>query len=175
MIFLHTELNPTQRILKPTFQLKQLDDEDSDIYLQTKIETYLKRPVGLHSLTYPEFYRWWRSATTAEQKKVTAEHEGEDYSVKCKGSDDFEEFLCARKTLDGAQARLSDLLQRCDAQVGDGHDLLALNRALQANGVPQPVLNAVEKHYNANGVDSLPRSVSSRGLPHRGADLLRVH
>ena len=159
VIFLHTELNPTQRMLKPTFQLKQLDDEDSDIYLQTKVETYLKRPVGLHSLTYPEFYRWWRSATTAEQKKATAEHEGEDYSVKCKGSDDFEEFLCARKTLDGAQARLSDLLQRCDAQVGDGHDLLALNRALKANGVPQPVLNAVEKHYNANGVDSLPRNL----------------
>ena len=51
VIFLHTELNPTQRMLKPMFQLKQLDDEDSDIYLQTKIETYLKRPVGLHSLT----------------------------------------------------------------------------------------------------------------------------
>ena len=33
---------------------------------------WLKRPVQLTSLTYPEFYRWWRSATPAEQKKASS-------------------------------------------------------------------------------------------------------
>ena len=67
VIFLQTELNPCQRMLKPNFELDALSEDSEDIYLQTKLETYLKRPTQLHSLTYPEFYRWWRSATQDEQ------------------------------------------------------------------------------------------------------------
>ena len=47
------------------------------IYLQTKLESYLKRSTQLDALTYPEFYQWWRSATQDEQKKaarVTTQH-----------------------------------------------------------------------------------------------------
>ena len=52
VLFLHKELNPSQRMLKPSFQLKYLDDEDSHIYLQTKLQTYLKRASCLYNLTY---------------------------------------------------------------------------------------------------------------------------
>ena len=44
VIFLQTELNPCQRMLKPKFELNSLSDDSEDIYLQTKLETYLKRP-----------------------------------------------------------------------------------------------------------------------------------
>ena len=153
VLFLHTELNPTQRMLKPKFQLKQLDDDDSDIYLQTKLQTYLKRSTSLHTLTYPEFYRWWRPATVAENKKAS---EVEAYSIQCKGSDDFQEFLCAKEKLDNAHVLLSEVLADCEVDVSDGHDLLALCRALQRLGIPQCVFDAVERHYNNLGIESLP-------------------
>ena len=52
VIFLHTELNPCQRILKPKFELDTLSEDSDDIYLQTKLETYLKRPIQVDS--YPD-------------------------------------------------------------------------------------------------------------------------
>ena len=151
VLFLHTELNPTQRMLKPKFQLKQLDDDDCD--LQTKLQTYLKRPTSLHTLTYPEFCRWWRPATVAENKKAS---EVEAYSIQCKGSDDFQEFVCAKEKLDSAHVLLSEVLADCEVDVSDGHDLLALCRALQRLGIPQCVFDAVERHCNNLGIESLP-------------------
>ena len=68
VIFLQPELNPCQRMLKPKFELDSLAEDSEDIYLQTKLETYLKRPTQLDSLIYPEFYQWWRSDTIGEQK-----------------------------------------------------------------------------------------------------------
>ena len=50
VIFLQTELNPCQRMLKPKFELDALSEDSEDIYLQTKLETYLKRPTQLDSL-----------------------------------------------------------------------------------------------------------------------------
>ena len=47
VIFLHTELNPSQRMLKPTFQLRDLQDADGDIYVKTKLQTYLQRSAAL--------------------------------------------------------------------------------------------------------------------------------
>jgi hypothetical protein len=46
VIFLQTELVPTQRMLKPTIEIESLAEDDEDIYLKTKLETYN----GLHSL-----------------------------------------------------------------------------------------------------------------------------
>ena len=53
VIFLHTESQPTQKMLKPQAALQSMKDEDPDIYLQTKFEIYLKRPPQLTKLTYP--------------------------------------------------------------------------------------------------------------------------
>ena len=39
--FLHTELQPKQRMLKHKAELEALGDEAGDIYVQTKLETYL--------------------------------------------------------------------------------------------------------------------------------------
>lgn len=97
VIFLQTELNPCQRMLKPKFELHSLLGDSEDIYLQTKLESYLKRPTQLDSLTYPEFYQWWRSATPNEQKKAawaTTQH-----VIKCKGADDFKGYLNAKSIL----------------------------------------------------------------------------
>ena len=68
--FCRLSLILAKRMLKPRFVLDALSEDSEDIYLQTKLETYLKRPTQLDSLTYPEFYRWWRSATVDEQRKV---------------------------------------------------------------------------------------------------------
>ena len=56
MIFLQTELVPTQRMLKPRVEIESLPEDDEDIYLKIKFETYLQRPIQLAPLTYPEFY-----------------------------------------------------------------------------------------------------------------------
>ena len=55
VIFLQTELNPCQRMLKPKLELDALSEDSEVIYLQTKIETYLKRPtqlILLHILSF---------------------------------------------------------------------------------------------------------------------------
>jgi hypothetical protein len=116
VIFLQTELNPYQRILKPKFELDSLSEDSEDIYLQTKLETYLKRPTQLDSLTYPEFYQWWRSATQAEQKR--AARATSQCVIKCKGANDFKEYLDAKSIFESAQALLADyLLSECRLSV----------------------------------------------------------
>ena len=71
VIFLQTELVPTQRMLKPRIEIESLPEDDEDIYyLKTKFETYLQRPTRTACPSiYPEFYKWWRSATPAQQNK----------------------------------------------------------------------------------------------------------
>ena len=44
VIFLQTDLNPGQRMLKPKFELDSLSEDSEDTYLQTKLVTNLKRP-----------------------------------------------------------------------------------------------------------------------------------
>ena len=77
-------------MLKPQVEIESLADDDEDIYLKTKFETYLKRPVQLGPLAYPEFFRWWRSATPGEQKKAasTAANGNVLLSIT-KGANDF--------------------------------------------------------------------------------------
>lgn len=96
VIFLQTELSPQQRMLKPKMQLHSLSEDSEDIYLQTKLETYLKHPPQLDLLTYPEFYRWWCSATSEEQKKASqSASKRKPLVIKCKGADDFKGYqLC---------------------------------------------------------------------------------
>ena len=133
VIFLQTELNPCQRMLKPKFELDSLSDDSEDIYLQTKLETYLKRPTQLDSLTYPEFYQWWRDANQDEQKK--AARANSQHIIKCKGADDFSGYLDFKSTLESAQAFLADLLSECRLQIQSSYDLLALKRCLKAHSV----------------------------------------
>ena len=131
VIFLQTELNPCQRMLKPKFELDSLAEDSEDIYLQTKLETYLNKPTQLDSLTYPEFYQWWRSATKDEQKK--AAQTTSQRVIKCKDADNFKGYLDAKSALESAQALLADLL--CRPQIQSGYDLLALKRCLKAHNV----------------------------------------
>ena len=110
VIFLQTEFNPCQRMLKQKFELDASSEDSEDIYLQTKVETYLKKPIQLDSLTYPEFYRWWRSATQDEQKKAAQTTSQHVIKCHCKGADDFKEYLDAKSTLESALALLADLM-----------------------------------------------------------------
>ena len=115
VIFLDTELNPCQRMLKPKFELDSLSGDSEDIYLQTKFETYLKRPSQLDALTYPEFYQWWRSATQDEQKKAaraTTKH-----VIKCRGANDFQGYLDAKSALESGKEYLADVLSECDLHI----------------------------------------------------------
>ena len=98
-------------MLKPIVETELLADDDEDIYLKTKVETYLKRPTQLASLTYPEFYRWWRSATPAEQKKATSKAaNGQVLVSKTKGTNDFRDYEIAKGILDTATESLAKLL-----------------------------------------------------------------
>ena len=64
--FLQTMLQPKQHMLKHKAKLEALGE---DIYVRTKLESSLQRPVELATLTYSEFYQWWQSATCAHRKK----------------------------------------------------------------------------------------------------------
>ena len=76
VMFLQTELNPCQRILKPKFELDSLPGDSEDIYLQTKLETYLKRPSELDALTYPEFLSMVAFCDSGRAKEsITCNHQ----------------------------------------------------------------------------------------------------
>ena len=47
IFFLQTELVPTQRMLKPRVEIESLPEDDEDLYLKTKFETYLQQPTQL--------------------------------------------------------------------------------------------------------------------------------
>ena len=65
VIFLHTEAQPTQRMLKPQAALQAMKDEDPDIYLQTKCVTLSSINGGVQqqllnnpALTFPPFLKF---------------------------------------------------------------------------------------------------------------------
>ena len=89
-------------MLKPRAEIESLADDDEDIYLKIQLETYLKRPAQLASQTYPELYRWWCSATPAEQKKKStskAAH-GQVMVSKTEGANNFRDYEIAKSILD---------------------------------------------------------------------------
>ena len=145
VIFLQIELNPCQRMLKPKFELDSLSGDSEDIYLQTKLETYLKRPTQLDALTYPDFYQWWRSATQDEQKK--AARATSQQVIKCKGANDFQGYLDAKSALESAEEYLADVLSECDLHIQNSYDLLALKRCLKSHNISFKVIKAVAQYY----------------------------
>ena len=161
VLFLPTELNPAQRKLKPTFKLQELEDEDSDIYLQTKLQIYLKRPSSLDVSTFPEFYRWWRSATT-EQNKASKDAR----NITSKGSDDFEDFMNAKQRLDGATEVLSELLSECEVVIRDGYDLLDTCVALKWLKISQPVTSQGVAQVIVEAIDALDAGLFSALCSH---------
>ena len=72
VMFLHTELAPGQRMLKPRRDLQQLQGDSQDIYTATRFETYLVRSPQLAEITYQEYFQWWRLAVSSEQSKTEA-------------------------------------------------------------------------------------------------------
>ena len=151
--FLHTELQPKQRMLKHKAELEALGDEAEDIYVQTKLETYLNRPVELATLTYPEFYQWWQSATSAQQKKaVKAAEEDQEFSIRTRGSDDFGDFMSAKEVRDRSKQQLAQLLTESEWQPDSSGTLLMLIRCLEYKGVDIVVIKATEEHYASHGI-----------------------
>ena len=143
-------------MLKPRVEIESLADDDEDIYLKTKLETYLQRPARLASLTYPEFYRWWRSATPAEQKKAASKAaNGQVLISKTKGANDFHDYKIAKSILDTATESLAEILADYESLVQTGEDLVALGRCLKEHNVSPPVIKAIENFYIEKGVEPL--------------------
>lgn len=158
VIFLQTELTPSQKMLKPKHLLHSLNDDSEDIYLRTKFDTYLQRPHQLKLVTYPHFFQWWRSAGTDEQKKAeNASNTHSKYIVKCKGTDEFKDFLACKAILERCQQTLADALNKCDPKVENQDQLLTLKRSLQYKDTPTAVIQAVIKHYASQGIDTNDR------------------
>ena len=73
VLYLAIEIKPKQRMLKCKRDLLQLQEGSSDIYLSTRFDEYLHRPDQLKDMTYPEFFKWWRKASSDENKKGEAQ------------------------------------------------------------------------------------------------------
>ena len=137
----------------PKFELDSLSGDSEDTYLQTKLQTYLKRPTQLDALTYPEFCQWWRSATQDEQKKAawaTSQH-----VIKCKGANDFQSYLDASSAMETVREHLADVLSECDLHIQNSDDLLTLKRCLKSHNISLKVIEAVVKYYIDLGIDEL--------------------
>ena len=92
----------------------------------------MKRPTQLAFLTYPELYRWWRSATPAEQKRATSKAaNGQVLVSKSKGANDLHDYEIAKSILDTATESLAELLTDHESLVQTGEQLVALSRCLK--------------------------------------------
>ena len=109
-----------------------------DNYVQTKLEHYLCRPIELAALTYPEFYQWWQSATSAQQNKaMKAADEDKQFSVQTRGCDDIRDFLTAKQTREDAQQQLAQHLSESEWQPDTSGTLLALGCLLYTSPSPR--------------------------------------
>lgn len=92
-----------------------------------QIYTYLQRPSQLLSFTYPEFYRWWRSANSGEQKNaVSTTKKQEACSMKCKSPDDFQDYLRTKSVVDSAISQLLSFIAESKIQLQSDDDIRAL-------------------------------------------------
>ena len=155
VIFLQTELDPSQKMLKPKIMLNSLPDDSEDIYLRIKVETYLERPPELQAITYPEFFQWWRSTSPDEQSKATkGANSHAPFQIKCKGADDFQDYLRAKSSLQNGEQLLARMFNECEVQVLNSTHYVALKRSLQYKQVPIPIMNAIDKYYFEKGFDT---------------------
>ena len=105
----------------------------------------MKRPVQLAPLTYPEFFRWWRSATPADQKKAASTAANGNVLVsKTNGANDFHSIY--KSILDAATESLAELLADYESLVQTDEDLVALKRCLK-EPISPPVTIAIENFY----------------------------
>ena len=154
VVYLPTELKPSRKTLKPKRDLESLPDDSENVYCETKLEKYLQRPPQLDRLTYPEFFRWWDLASSAQQQKATdAAAEGGTYSVARQGADDFASFMDASRCLQSAESSLSQLLNGSTYRSAGRDDFIALVKSMRYHDVPKVVIDAVIKHFEGEGID----------------------
>ena len=155
VVFIPTDLVPPhQRMLKSKAEREPLEEDSEDIYPATRFETYTNRPHQLQSITYPEFFQWWRRATPAEHKKavkVASNHETP--TIKSKGPNDFQNFLNAQQHRDQAFAELAECFDAADVTIANSDQLLALLRCLSHLNSHQALLKAVSAYYSDHGID----------------------
>ena len=151
-MFLPTELIAKQRMLKTQSQLQSLEGDSEDIYMATRVDTYLQRPPQLKRITYPEFYQWWRRSTPDEQRKAErGALSGSVASQQTKRADDFSDYLAVKAVKEQATAELASRLEGAD--VPDSLHLLAFIRCMRYDSIPEPVQEAMKQHYAALSVD----------------------
>ena len=151
-MFLPTDLIAKQRMLKTRGQLQSLEADSENVYIATRFETYLQRPPELEEITYPDFYKWFRRATSEEQRKaerMTANGSVALWKTKC--ADDFSDYLARKVVKDIATTELTSRLESTD--VPDSVHLLALIRCMRYENVPCRVQQAVIQLFGASGID----------------------
>ena len=79
------------------------------------------------TLTYPDFYQWWQSATSAQQKATKAAEEDQEFSITTRGSDDFAQFVAAKQIRDHSQEQLARLVGESEWQP-DSAGILNINQ-----------------------------------------------
>ena len=157
--------------LKHSTDLQHLQDDSQDVYTTTRFETYLLRHPQLTSITYPEYYQWWRPAASSEQRKAeSAAAKGKTHSVNPRGTDDFAAYLCARSVLEDAQLELVCHLEECDMAINTMDELLALLYLARFRGVPTSTRDALPKYHHQQGIDP-PVPVLAVALPEAALQL----
>ena len=73
--------------------------------------------------------------------------------MQTRGCDNFNDFLSAKQTREGAQQQLVQHLSESEWQPDSAGSLLALIRCLEYTGVATVVIKAIEEHYAPQGIE----------------------
>ena len=110
-------------------------------------------------MTYLEFFKWWRKASSDENKKGEAQSAQGD--IPHLGSrttnDDFAEFQLAEQIKSNAVNQLALALQLVQNDiVDDGIHVMILLRCMRYEGYSSIVRNEVQKYFESEGWYILP-------------------
>jgi len=165
VIFLHTELDPSQRMLKHSRDLQHLQPDSQDVYAATRFETYLIRSPHLSDITYQEYYQCLQLSASTEQKKAeAAAARGDIHSLRAKGVDDFAAYNHATSLLQDVKSELASRLESCEVAINSTDELLALLYCARFHAVPASTRDALFSYYTQLGIE-LPTPDLAVALP----------
>ena len=131
VVFLPTEINAKQRMLKRKLDLLQLQEGSSDIYLSTRFDEYLHCPEDLKDMTHPEFSSGGVKAVVMKIKRVRHNQRGMSLIYGLEPHMMILQFLLAQQTKKDAINQLALALHLVRDQMVDGVHVMTLCRCMR--------------------------------------------
>ena len=148
VIYLPTDIKSTRRMLKSKRNLVRRVHQTFICLLD------LYRPQQLKDITYPDFFKWWRAVVTNIRKVKLKSAEGNLPCLRPRSTDDFEQFVPAKRIKTNAIHQLS--LALCSITNEMPEHLMILLRCVKYEPYNKSIVNEIKTYFLSEGFSILP-------------------